>query len=86
MSVEIIDAQAIPQSSFVRRSRILDPKEYKETVAALAGIKVGKALRVTLSAETCAVTKAAGMIGEARRISLNWQTDTLILSSSGDCN
>lgn len=59
MSVEHIDATAIPQSSFVRRSRILDTKEYKDPIAVLPGIKTGKALRVTLSAETCAVAKNA---------------------------
>jgi len=51
MAVELIDAQAIPQSSFARRSRILDSKECREAVAALAGIKAGEALRVTLSPE-----------------------------------
>lgn len=59
MAVEIIDVQAIPQSSFVRRSRILDSKEYRETVAALPQIKPGKAIRVTLSPETQATAKNA---------------------------
>ena len=49
--LNVIDAQAIPQSSFARRSRILDSKECREAVAALAGIKAGEALRVTLSPE-----------------------------------
>jgi hypothetical protein len=55
----MIDAQAIPQSSFVRRSRVLDAKEFRDAVAALPSIKAGKALRVTLSPETLAVTKNA---------------------------
>jgi hypothetical protein len=38
LAVELIDAQAIPQSSFARRSRILDSKEYSEAVTALTGI------------------------------------------------
>ena len=59
MSVEHLDAAAIPQSSFVRRSRILDSKEYRETVAALPTIKPGKAIRVTLSPETQASAKNA---------------------------
>jgi hypothetical protein len=59
MAVELIDAQAIPQSSFVRRSRILDTKEFRDAVAALATIKTGKVLRVTLSPETQAVAKNA---------------------------
>lgn len=59
MAIELIDAQAIPQSSFARRSRILDCKEYREAVAALAGIKAGKALRVTLSSETVQLSKNA---------------------------
>jgi hypothetical protein len=59
MAIELIDAQAIPQSSFARRSRILDCKEFREAVAALAGIKAGKALRVTLSPETVQLSKNA---------------------------
>ncbi len=59
MAVELIEAQAIPQSSFVRRSRILDCKEYRDTVAALSTIKAGKALRVTLSPETVQLSKNA---------------------------
>jgi hypothetical protein len=39
MAIELIDAQAIPQSSFARRSRILDCKEYRESVAALAALR-----------------------------------------------
>jgi hypothetical protein len=35
MAVEVIDAQAIPQSWFARRSRILDCKEYREAATAL---------------------------------------------------
>jgi hypothetical protein len=59
MTLEHIDATAIPQSSFVRRSRILDSKEYRDTVAALPTIKPGKALRVTLSPETAQLSKNA---------------------------
>lgn len=59
MAVELIEAQTIPQSSFVRRSRILDCKEYRDTVAALPTIKAGKALRVTLSPETVQLSKNA---------------------------
>jgi hypothetical protein len=59
MAVEMIDVTTIPQSSFVRKSRILETKEFREAVAALPTIKPGKALRITLSPETQASAKNA---------------------------
>jgi hypothetical protein len=59
MTIESIDLNQIPQSSFVRKSRILDTKEFREAVAALPTIKPGKALRITLSPETQASAKNA---------------------------
>jgi hypothetical protein len=59
MTIESIDLNQIPQSSFVRRSKILDSKEYRETISALTQIKPGKAIRVTLSPETQASAKNA---------------------------
>ena len=59
MAIETIDASQIPATAFVRRSRLLDAKEWKETVAALPSIKLGKAVRVVLSAETLQMSKNA---------------------------
>lgn len=52
MAIETIDATLIPPTAFVRRSRLLESKDWKETVAALPTIKAGKAARIALSPET----------------------------------
>ena len=59
MTIETIDATLIPPTAFVRRSRLLDSKEWKEAVAALPSIKAGKAIRVVLSPETLQMSKNA---------------------------
>jgi hypothetical protein len=61
MAIELIDAQLIPPTAFVRRSRLLDSKEWKEAVAALPTIKAGKAIRVALSDETRQLSKNAAI-------------------------
>jgi hypothetical protein len=60
MAIEMIDAQLIPATAFVRRSRLLDSKDWKDAVASLAGIKPGKAVKIVLSEETRQLTKNAG--------------------------
>jgi hypothetical protein len=59
MAIETIDANLIPPTAFVRRSRLLDAKEWKEAIAALPTIKPGKAVRIVLSAETLQTSKNA---------------------------
>jgi hypothetical protein len=49
MAIELIDAHLIPPTAFVRRSRLLECKEWKEAVAALPTIKPQKAIRIALS-------------------------------------
>ena len=61
MTIELIDAQLIPLAAFVRRSRLLESKEWKETIAALPTIKAGKAIRVSLSDETRQLSKNAAI-------------------------
>ena len=56
MAIETIDANLIPPTAFVRRSRLLDAKEWKEAVAALPTIAPGKAVRIVLSAEIAVKT------------------------------
>ena len=60
MTIETIDAQSIPVTAFVRRSRLLDSKDWKEAIAALPGVKAGKAIKIVLSEETRQMTKNAG--------------------------
>ena len=57
MAIELIDAQLIPPTAFVRRSRLLECKEWKEAIAALPTIKPQKAIRIALSDETRQLSK-----------------------------
>ena len=61
MAIETIDATLIPPTAFVRRSRLLESKDWKEAVAALPTIKAGKAARIALSPETLEMSKNAGI-------------------------
>jgi hypothetical protein len=61
MTIDLIDANLIPPTAFVRRSRMLESKDWRDAVAALPTIKPGKAVRIALSPETLEMSKNAGI-------------------------
>jgi hypothetical protein len=61
MAIEMIDASLIPPTAFIRRSRLLESKDWKDALAALPTIKPGKAVRIALSPETLQMSKNAGI-------------------------
>ena len=61
MAIEMVDVTQIPPTAFVRRSRLLESKDWKDALGALPTIKPGKAVRITLSSETLQMSKNAGI-------------------------
>jgi hypothetical protein len=62
MTIENIDAQSIPATAFIRRSRVLESKDFKDALAVLPGIKAGKAVKIVLSDETRQMAENAGFV------------------------